>query len=275
MVVVGLSGSIPVSGRRLAPARAAVESAGPAAGSAGRCPAGEARAVVFEDGVEDAGGGGSVESDRLVVARMAGVGEDEARVGLGVGAYGRPVPDVLGRGVDGGVLDQGRSGSLVPAGGECCSGGLEIHVRHGRLTACSGSGPCCSRYCCIWRSWRRSAAAMTRWVWSGSWRIGRLRAGGADPRLPSGLGRNLRTTPAWASSARVGVVRGRGPGRGWPLGVGWAYWVSPARACLLRSAGPRRRAVGPRCPGRGRRRAGGRRPAGFRRLRRSPRRPGR
>ncbi len=32
-----------------------------------------------------------------------------------------------------GVFDEGGSGSLVPAGGECCSGGLELRVRHGRL----------------------------------------------------------------------------------------------------------------------------------------------
>ncbi len=76
--------------------------------------------MVFEDGVEDAGGGGSVESDRLVVARMAGVGEDECRVGLGVGAYGRPVPQVLGRGVDGRVLDGGgcQRPFVFPGGGQ-------------------------------------------------------------------------------------------------------------------------------------------------------------
>ncbi|EFG03687.1 Hypothetical protein SCLAV_p0196 (plasmid) [Streptomyces clavuligerus] len=134
MVVVGLSGSIPVSGRRLAPARAAVESAGSAAGSVEPRLAGDACPVVFEGGVEDASGSGSVESDRLVVARVAGVGEDEARVGLGVGAHGRPVPGVLGRGVDGGVFDEVEVSVLVFAGGEGCPCGLELGVRHGRLT---------------------------------------------------------------------------------------------------------------------------------------------
>ncbi|EDY49994.1 hypothetical protein SSCG_03248 [Streptomyces clavuligerus] len=90
--------------------------------------------MVFECGVEDAGGGGSVEGDGCVVSCVAGVGENECRVGLGIGAYGRPVPGVFGRGVDGGVLDEGVASVLVFAGGEGCPDGLELRVRHRRLT---------------------------------------------------------------------------------------------------------------------------------------------
>ncbi|EDY49984.1 hypothetical protein SSCG_03238 [Streptomyces clavuligerus] len=105
-----------MSGRRLAPARldrGVVESAGSAAGSVEPRLVGDVCPVVFEGGVEDAGGGGSAEGDGLVVPGELRAAADECRIGVGVGAYGRPVPQVLGRFLDSRVLDKIESGSLA------------------------------------------------------------------------------------------------------------------------------------------------------------------
>ncbi|MBY6307753.1 hypothetical protein [Streptomyces clavuligerus] len=75
--------------------------------------AGDACPVVSEDGVKGAGGGGSAEGDGLVVAGELRAAADEGGVEAGVGAYGRPVPQVLGRFLDSRVLDEIESGSLA------------------------------------------------------------------------------------------------------------------------------------------------------------------
>ncbi len=73
---------------------------------------------------------------------------------------GEACPVVFEGGVEGAY--GGGSVVLVFAGGECRSCGLELRVRPGRLTpGLLGSGPWPLRCCCAWRSWRRSAAALT------------------------------------------------------------------------------------------------------------------